>query len=616
MILQALARYYQRLFDRNTEGVPPYGYSLEKINYEIVLSQSGNVIAVNPLGNTNGKKMSQLMLTVPASFKRPGTGSKAFFLWDKASYVLGVGKDGRRALQDHEAFKALHQRVLAGEEDEGLVALLAFLKRWSPEQFRTPQFPTEMVDANVVFRFDNEYRHLHERPAAREIYRRLLEASNNELLQGVCLITGQSGPLARLHPPIKGIPRTQTSGADIVSFNDDAYLSYRGSAWKVEAAKKVNNSGASAPISEQAAFAYTSVLNYLLRSDRARHQRLQIGDTKVVFWAEAAGSAEEAQAAEDFLSSLFAPPEDEGEAERLRAVLDGVSRGKPLAEFDPMLAPGTRMYVLGLAPNVARLSVRYWQVDTLDAFAKRLAQHAQDMRIEPLPWRIAPSVRRLALATAPSGQGEVSDDDVPPLLAGELMRAILTGSRYPESLLAVLVMRMRADGNISGVRVALCKAVLARKLRAQHSKKEIPVGLDPNETNSGYLLGRLFFLLERAQQCALGSVNAGVKEKYYGSASATPSLVFPVIIRNFENHLSKLSKGSEKDRRIAHAIEREVGLIINRLPTHYPSHLSLEEQGCFSIGYYHQAHAQFTKRDANGDAAAAEHTETETEGAN
>lgn len=599
MILQALSRYYQRLIEQGAAGIAPYGYSPEKISYEIVLAPDGTVLAVNDIRDTTGKKPQARVLDVPQPEKRT-VGIKSNFLWDKTSYVLGVSATSKRADKEHEAFKALHESVLAAERDEGLVALLAFLKGWSPEQFQAPLFSAEMLDANVVFRLSDEHLHLHQREAAQALRARLLSKDEGDTgAEATCLVSGLPAPIARLHPAIKGVNGAQSSGASLVSFNLDAFTSYG------------KSQGDNAPVSEQAAFAYTSVLNYLLRRSADNRLRLQVGDTTVVFWAEAAGNEADAHAAEDFLASLFIPPDDDSEAERLRVVLDGLGKGKPLLELDPGLAPGTRMYVLGLAPNASRLSVRYWQVDTLEVFAKRLALHAQDLHIEPLPWRVEPTVWRLALAIAPSREGRAKSEDVPPLLAGELMRAVLTGNRYPSSLLTTLTMRMRTDGDISGVRVALCKAVLVRNLRFQKSKKEIPVSLDLAEANPGYLLGRLFFFLERAQQRALGSVNSGIKDKYYGAASATPSLVFPLIIRNFENHITKLRKGDEREKGAARGIERGVAQIIDKLPTHFPSHLSIEDQGRFAIGYYHQSQAHFTKRDAAGDAA----DDTDTEGA-
>lgn len=602
MILQALARYYHRLIVREAEGIAPYGYSPEKISYAVLLSTDGEIAQVQDIRDTTGKKPLPATLLVPQPEKRT-VGIKPNFLWDKTSYVLGASASSNRADKEHEAFKALHEEALAGTENQGLTAFLAFLRKWSPDRFCPPHFPKDMLDANIVFRLDGERTYLHEGPAAQAIRAGLLSgetgSDNGVNAATTCLVNGEHLPIARLHPAIKGVNGAQSSGASIVSFNLDAFASYG------------KNQGENAPVSEQAAFAYTTVLNHLLRRGEHNRQRLQVGDTTVVFWAEAdnAGQAETAELT--FADLLDPPPEDGPEADRVRRVLDGVAHGRPLDDIDPGLAPGTRMYVLGLAPNASRLSIRYWQVDTLEVLTRRVVGHREDLQLEPTPWKTAPSVWRLVLATAPSRDGRAKSEDIPPQLAGELMRAILTGNRYPGSLLANVVMRMRTDGDISGVRVALCKAVLARNLRIQHFEEEIPVSLDTQSTQPGYLLGRLFAVLEYVQRSALGGqVNATIRDRYYGAASATPASIFPILLRNTQNHLSKLRKERPGQAVI---LEKEIREIVAGLPERFPRSLRIEDQGRFAIGYYHQSQAHFTKRGPEGGAAS--ETEPEAQGA-
>lgn len=594
MILEALAHQYQRLIERDEPGLSPYGYSPEKISYAIVLSADGEPVNVLSLVDTSGKKPVPQSLSVPQPEKRT-SGIKSNFLWDKTSYVLGVSASSKRTTEEHEAFKAFHAQALAGTTDPGLMALLKFLSKWTPERFASAPFTADMLDANIVFKLDGEpLQYLHQRPAAQTVRARLLgpaaEAGAQTSLTQRCLVSGELADVARLHPAIKGVNGAQSSGASIVSFNLKSTESYG------------KEQGENAPVSEQAAFAYTTVLNHLLRRDPHNRQRLSVGDASVVFWAEAQ-DPEQAQSSEDLLAALLNPDSksDEGqETEKIRHVMEVVAKGRPLIELDPKLDEGTRMFVLGLAPNASRLSIRYWLCDTLGDLVQRLRQHAQDLDLEPSPWKTAPSVWRLALATAPSrgDPPKAKAEDVPPLLAGELMRAILTGGHYPQSLLTNVVMRMRADGDISGVRAALCKAVLNRDLRLSHSNvpdKEVPVSLDVHSTNSGYLLGRLFAVLEGAQRLALGSqVNATIRDRYYGSASATPALVFPFLLRNTQNHMSRIRKDKPG---AAINIERDIQEVIDKLPGEFPKHLGMQDQGRFAIGYYHQAQARFQKAD-------------------
>ncbi|GKT14950.1 type I-C CRISPR-associated protein Cas8c/Csd1 [Acidovorax sp. SUPP2522] len=597
MILQALNTYYQRLLARGEEGLSPFGYSPEKISYEILLAPDGRVVDVNDIRDTSGKKPLPRPMNVPQPEKRT-VGIKSNFLWDKTSYVLGASATSKRADKEHEAFKALHQESLAGTEDAGLKALLGFLSSWTPERFAEAPFTPEMLDANVVFRLDGERTHLHERPAAQTVRARLLgseDAAPHALAH--CLVTGEQLPVARLHPAIKGVNGAQSSGASIVSFNLESFTSYG------------KSQGENAPVSEQAAFAYTTVLNHLLRRGEHNRQRIQIGDASVVFWAEA-DDADQAQEAElTFESLLNAPPDDSQEAARVREVLEQIAKGRPLSELNPKLQDGTRMFVLGLAPNASRISIRFWEAGTLGCFAQRLAQHERDFRIEPLPWKIAPSVDRVTLETAPARWNqqkkryEAEKQHIPPHLAGEILRAVLTGRLYPRSLLANTLMRMRSDGNLSGLRAAICKGILAREQRLDiHThihKEEVPVSLDKQSLNPGYLLGRLFAVLEAVQRNALGGqINATIRDRYYGAASATPASVFSLLLRNTQNHMGKLRKDKPK---LAGFFEREIGEIVGGLSDHFPRYLPLEDQGRFAIGYYHQSQSRSVKGEPGTD---------------
>lgn len=583
MILSALNDYYQRLLTQDDSGISPFGYSQEKISYEILLAPDGSVVDVNDIRDTSGKKRMPRAMSLPQPEKRT-VGIKSNFLWDKTSYVLGVSAASKRADKEHEAFVALHRECLALETDTGLKAFIYFLDNWTPDKFSSAPFKEEMLDTNIVFRMDGEQGYLHERPAARTVRARLLGGEEGSST-GTCLVSGETMPLARLHPAIKGVNGAQMAGASIVSFNLESFRSYG------------KTQGDNAPVSEQVAFTYTTVLNHLLRRGEHNRQRLQIGDATVVFWAQA-DEPRQAEAAEGLIASFFDPPADDSqETQKLRSVLEAVSQGRPLSELDPGLDAGTRIFVLGLAPNASRLSIRFWQCDSLEIFAKRLAQHHIDLELQPSPWRTPPAIWRLLLATAPSRDGKAKSEDVPPQLAGELTRAILTGAHYPRSLLSNVVMRFRADGDISGVRIALCKGVLARERRLgiKHSNKEIPVSLDTTNSDPGYLLGRLFSTLENIQRAALGKqINATIRDRYYGAASATPASIFPVLVRNAQHHMSRLRKDKPG---LAVNLEKEIIGIVNLLGTTFPKSLRIEAQGHFAIGYYHQSQARFGRPD-------------------
>jgi len=516
--------------------------------------------------------------------------------WDKTPYALGrTAGEGRRTAEEHAAFKASNLAFLEDSDDPGLAALRGFLQRWTPERFDAAPFDAEMLDANIVFALDGEHGYIHEGPAAK----RLLDGrTGGDGPRSLCLVTGSEAAVSRLHPTIKGVEGAQSSGAALVSFNLDAFTSY-GKA-----------QGANAPTSEAAAFRYGAALNRML--DRGGRNRLKrpVGDATVVFWADTSGVGEDAAvAAEDAFAFWFDPgamqADDASEAVKLHDVLKEVAHGRPVQTVDAKLEPGTRFHVLGLAPNAARLSIRYWLDDSFEAFAKRLADHYADLAIEPAPWRAKPpSVQRLLVKTTALQE---KFDNIPPLLAGELTRAVLTGARFPRTLLTAAIMRLRAgDDPGTGWHAAAIRAVLARDHRLGLLTEETPVALDRDNAHPAYQLGRLFAALETAQRQALGKVNATIRDRYFGAASATPAGVFPLLLRGAQSHLGKLRKEHKGGW-----IEREIEEITDRLPPELPRSLKLEAQGRFAIGYYHQRKAQFAgrptaeieveERDENGD---------------
>lgn len=538
-ILSALARLYDRMAQAGE--APRRGYSSERIGGEVVIDRDGNLVAINPKLVTEGKRTVAAPLDVPAAVKR-SSGIAPNFLWDKTAYVLGVtaqkdekGKpalaDGRpipaqerRTADEHAAFVALHRERLKGTEDPGLLALLRFLDGWTWEDFAARGCSPEVLDQNVVFRLDGESGYLHDRAAAARFL------SGERAGEGVlCLVTGERAPAARLHPQIKGVrgPGALPQGGSLVSFNDKAYESYG------------KEQGDNAPVSEAAAFAYGTALNALLaRSGPGPSRRtLRIGDTTVVFWAETPDRSHDEEA-EDWMAGALDPPDDsESEADatlNLRALLGAVARGqKP---DDPRFHPDTRVYVLGLAPNAARLSVRLWLPGTLGDFTRNLARFHEDMRLDPPAGKRLPAVWALLYETALQRKAE----NIPPLLGGELMRAVLGGTPYPRLLLSSVIGRIRADGILNGARAAICKAYIQRNL-----KEEFPVSLDPDNTEPAYRLGRMFAVLEGIQQAALPGLNATIRDRYFAAASATPARVFPLLFKTATHHLSNLRKGDK-----------------------------------------------------------------------
>lgn len=580
-ILASLVRAYDRLPE-----APPFGYSAEKIGFLISLNDDGSVASVSDLRDGQGKKKVVPLMMVPQGVKRT-VGIAPNFLWDKTSYVLGItAGEGKRTADEHAAFVKRHLEALDGNDDVGLSALAGFLRSWTPERFTELGWSEEMKDQNVAFALEADRLrriNLHDRPAAKKLWAKL--AAEAEGAAAICLVSGEQAPVARLHPAIKGVWGAQSSGASIVSFNLDAFESYG------------HEQGDNAPVSESSAFAYTTALNRFL--NKGSGHRIQIGDASTVFWAEGPDAPE----AETIFSVLFGGEEagatggvdETSEAKKVGSILERIRIGQPLSEVDPGLAKDVRFYVLGLAPNAARVSIRFWMEDDFGVLIERYQRFMEDMQVKPGPRDGDPPLWRYLVETAAQGKRE----NVPPNLAGDWMRAILAGTPYPLTLLSTVLMRMRADKagrtrDSLPLRISMLKAVLVRNFKMA---KETPVALDAQNTNKGYLLGRLFAVYEQAQSAALGrNVNATIKDKFYGAASAQPRKVFAMLEGGSANHLSKVGKQSPGYRV---TLERMIGDIMALMSPDndpFPASLSSEQQALFGLGYYHQRSEFFKSR--------------------
>lgn len=602
-ILSALVRLYERLA-ANGEA-PRVGFSAEKISFAVELSADGSV-ALSDRRSFARTKPTPVMMNVPKGAKR-SSGIRPNLFWDKTAYVLGVtaveetdaegntrivAGQARRTADEHAAFVETHQTLLQDKDDPALRAMLRFLAEWTPDQFAARGWPVESLEQNIVFAYDDgsKISYVHDLPAVSSLL-----GMDQVKEAGLCLVTGQSAPIARLHPSIKGVMGAQSSGASLVSFNDGAYESFG------------KSQGDNAPVSEYAAFAYGAALNALLerKGERELERHLKIGDTTVVFWVDTP-DAQAAGLQEMLLATAFNPPDEAGERTRLQAALSDVAAGRPA---DPRLDPETTVYILGLAPNAARLSVRFWHQGRFGDFTRNMMDFWEDLLIEGHPdhppWKGPPAAWSLLYETAIRVGGKAKAETIPPLLGGELMRAVLLGQPLPRSLLSAVIGRIRADGDVSGRRAAICKAVINRALKSPwkktnetlFKKEMIPVSLDPENTHPAYRLGRLFAVLERAQTAALPNLNATIKDRYFAAASATPARVFPLLVKNATHHLALLKKGENGG--LGHWLEKELGLIWIGLEPDMPRTFNLEDQGRFIAGYYHQRWTP--KKDADTD---------------
>jgi CRISPR-associated protein Csd1 len=366
-ILASLAKAYERISD-----APKQGYSSEKIGCVIGLTEKGKIATVSPRGEATSRKNPAPPLLVPQPNKK-SVNISPNFLWGNSAYVLGVtardDKTPKRLADEHTAFMQYHFDVLKNTDDSGLKALRHFLQNWKPHEFVAPTWPQDVKDQNIVFALESERRnnlYLHDRPAAKAIWAELRAADKK--LKSVCLVTGTHGPIARLHPSIKGVWGAQSSGGSIVAFNHESFESYG------------HEQGSNAPVSEEVAFNYTAALNNFL--DKDSRNRIQIGDTSTVFWADAS-DASIAEVAESAFGAMFTGVDESSEAGKVGDVLKRMRNGQPLRDFAPELAHGVRFYVLGLAPNAARLSIRFWFENDFGVLARNYQRYVCDMEVFP-----------------------------------------------------------------------------------------------------------------------------------------------------------------------------------------------------------------------------------------
>ncbi len=571
MILQALTDYYRRkqADPDPANRLPAYGFEEKEIPFILEIDGDGHLVQILDTRSGEGRRRTAQRFLVPRAVKKT-SGVAANLLWDTAEYVLGVDTRGKpqRVAEQHAAFRAgIDALPEAVPADTGIAAVQAFLDHIDLDTLAACPAWEEIKTTNPLlsFRLHGDVELVCQRPAVTT----LTGEDPDDAATATCLVSGEQAAPERLHAAIKGVWGAQSSGANIVSFNLDAFNSYG------------KSRGANAPVGKAAAFAYTTALNHLLAKG-SRH-RIQVGDASTVFWAEEPHELE--TALPDFFGE---PPRDDPDrgADALHALYRAVETGRFAVGSDD-----TRFYVLGLAPNAARIAVRFWETAPAIELARRIKQHFDDLTVARSPRDPEYlSLFRLLAATAVQGKA----DNIPPNLGGEVMRAILEGLPYPATLLNAAVQRCRAEQQVSYPRAAAIKAWLNRDARRQRvsnpPREEFSPMLDPDNPSAAYRLGRLFATLEKIQEEASPGLNATIRDRYYGAASATPVSVFTTLLRLKNHHLGKLNPGRVTQ------MEKLVGEIMAGIDD-FPRHLNLPDQGRFALGYYHQRQAFFTKRD-------------------
>ena len=586
MILQALVEYYEAL--ERKEKITSPGWCRARVAYGLDISEQGELMGVIPLKKEQqkGKKTVWVPqdLTVPQMVSRC-SGVSANFLCDHSGYMLGIDNKGKpeRSRECFEYAKKKHKDILGNISSPAARAVCRFFDCWAPDRaaenpYLVPELEEIISGSNLVFMIDGEY--VHEDPDIMQCWEEYSRQSGTGP-EGVCLVTGRREEIARIHGTIKGVQGAQSSGAALVSFNAPAFESYG------------KEQSFNAPVGTYAAYAYTTALNYLL-SDRSHGTT--IGDTAVVYWSE-----EGDERYQNIFACVSEPTMENQEI--VDGVFKNLAEGKAVAVQDvkDSLDIEKRFYILGLAPNAARLAVRFFYQDSFGNILKHIKEHYDRMEIvRPA----ADAVEYLGIwRMLQETVNKKSRDKKPvPSMSGTVYRSIISGSRYPATLYQAVLGRIRAeqdDGDsriykITRGRAAIIKAYL---LKNGNIREEITMALNEDSNNTAYILGREFAVLEAIQEEANPGLNATIKDKYFNSACATPAAIFPILFKLKNSHIKKMNNGAKEIYYEKMLCDLQGRLTVAEgQRAACPRRLTLEEQGMFILGYYHQTQKRYEKK--------------------
>ena len=555
MIFQSLISLYDRL--KKTEDVPSYGFSVEDIGFVITIDKAGNLVGqpedlrTKIKANIYDFRESIAPFSNQVDVRSGNAATMPNFMVDKADYIFGMSGNSKKDVY-HDSFKKRINEVCGESSDEGVVAVKSFLAGWNTEASAVLRDWKEICGIHgkwVAFRLQGIPGFVHERPEVTKLWSDFVK--KDEYPRGITFLDGEVHNLQPQYAQFKF-----GTGASLVSFNEVAYESY---------GKK---KGENAPISVEAEFKSSTALKYLLRS---KTQRIRIGDADTVFWAERASPVETL-----FGQMLNPSVEDQAAAIPVQKFLEAIRQGSLPENIEE--DKNLKFYILGLSLNKARLALRFWHVCSVSELMERFHDHFSNLDIERSSEKdfLCPTIKYILRETVFGKTPRDKDNNVSPVLGGALTRSILTGAHYPQNLYQGVLGRIRADKRVNYLRASILKAVLQR-----NHKKEVPMSLDTERRDVAYLIGRLFAVLEKTQTEAV-KVKATIRDRFFSAAAATPASIMPRLLYLSTHHIKKAKYGNILDGRVAEIIEH-----INA----YPAHMNLQDQGLFTIAYYHQKNA-------------------------
>jgi len=572
MIINALCDYYDALADDPESGISPYGYGKTMFNYFVVLTEGGELSEIIKLDNPQTELM-------PTTMKISGIAASP--VCDNAAYIFGVdGKKGENKIDKRkfETAKELHLRLFETAVSKEAIAVKLFFETWNPDTAWENEHILDVANekgnsafgGNMVFRLKgNDTEYFHNCDEIKNIWLAENErkvADEDEFI-AQCSVTGEELPIARIHTQLSGVRGAQATGASLVSFKLDSFQSYNLS-------QSYNSR-----VSKSAEFKYTTVLNHLLKSD---NNKLSIGKDTVVFWAYSPkGDYDEARECEKEASLMLGNEIDRATEEEIKDILTQGKEG--ISTKDIEFGEDINFYVLGLAPNAGRVSVRYFYRSNFKEFCDKINKYYEETQIVGLSKQI--KVGSLIYATV-SSKSKSKYEDINPLLGGAVMRTLLSGNGYPMILFNQVILRSKVEASVTQARAAAIKAYLIRNQKEEW----LSMYLNEESKNTAYVLGRTFAILEMIQKNAAGgSLNATIKDKYFATACSNPALVFPTLLKLAQHHLAKIE---------GNYLNIQLGNCLALLEIEsFPKIQSLEKQGTFILGYYQQNQKLYEKRE-------------------
>lgn len=578
MLLQSLVKLYEAWADKGE--IEKLGWNPVKISYGISLDEEGNVDEIIHL-KTNapkGNKEIPSLISLPMPVKR-SVGVASNFLYDNSTYVFGYDNSNKpdRAKQCFDCFRSVGNKVLENSDDEFSTVIKKFLQKDYSEFENLSDLLTELnCTETTVDDILNKGANLLLMPLGKfpTDSKAICESWNSyyehsDAPKGVCLVTGKDDHIAKLHPVIKGIRGAQAAGASLVSFNATAFDSYG------------KENGYNAPVSEYAAFAYTSALNKLVSDN---DHKVFSGDTTVVCWTEDGESAYQ-----DVFAGIF-NSDDEVKQKDLHDTIVSIVNGNEVKWEGIPLNPSNNFYILGISPNSARLSVRFFIQNTFGKVMENLLKNQQRMEM------VKPGFEKFNYIPLWRILGETvnkksRDKKCKPHLAGDVLNSIINDYNYPSTLYYGILGRISAEQNINWVKASVLKAYLLKNYDSKY-KEEITVDYNENSNNKAYLLGVLFSNLEEIQNTANPGIKSTIRDRYFTAASSTPSRVFPILIDLAQNHIKKIPNVGAKVN-----CQKMLTETMAKLGDKFPNRLKLDEKGMFQLGYYQRTQERFTGKE-------------------